>query len=603
MKRYLLSLYTFTFVVMAYSQTVNILSVNSNIDNSTKSYLMSYIDSLTFDLDQQLQVLNIKGEKHLMPIDDVAYLSYEKSEVETFYFPEFLEGADTYMSTDGIVLSVEKDSISGYTIFVDSLDLKANQWIDDKALEIYCDPEGKPIIAVFSEGSILFQYHNDQTFSFTFTNGDGNMHSYSDLQITSSVRRFNSRTRASVDEDNLTIVSYCYAILELALKTIMNAEGVKVGVLSLVGNILIDFWGANRVIMNMDSSKIGSLAISILASIGAKSALGYVGVFIAYAQLISNIRDNVVKREIGDITPTIVSVTPENGRASVQIEFSGDGMSLDKRDIPYYHVCYWEEENGHRVGEKLYTSTKLVNDQSTLEQISGLSNGTYAFQVYVYPSTYENSIFSKFLTTVYSFHSNIARTNIVALAPTGGQKVDLGLSVKWAGWNVGASSPEEFGNFYAWGETSVKEMYSWDNYKFRGTASTMSCVSIPGGKLQGSQNDVAREEWGGKWRMPTQSEMEELETKCSSVWCAYNGIYGRLFYGPNGNSIFFPACGYYYGTDIIQSGVLGAYWTATDVSANYYNQTAYKLYFGSSSVLTNQADYRYMGLSVRAVSD
>ena len=94
------------------------------------------------------------------------------------------------------------------------------------------------------------------------------------------------------------------------------------------------------------------------------------------------------------------------------------------------------------------------------------------------------------------------------------QKVDLGLSVCWAGWNVGASSPEEYGDYYAWGETIDKSDYTEDSYQYYNGS---DYVNI-GSNISGTRYDVARAQWGGSWRMPTNAEFEELINRCTWTW-------------------------------------------------------------------------------------
>ncbi|MBR5842402.1 MAG: hypothetical protein IKY64_07350 [Bacteroidaceae bacterium] len=150
--------------------------------------------------------------------------------------------------------------------------------------------------------------------------------------------------------------------------------------------------------------------------------------------------------------------------------------------------------------------------------------------------------------------------------------VDLGLSVKWACCNVGAESPEEYGGYYAWGETEEKaiEDYTSLNYKYYlgdldGDGSFMDSneyVNI-GTDISGTQYDVAHVKWGNGWRMPTSSEFQELIDSCSWKELTINGNVGYHVVGPNGNSIFLPVAGAIYVGGYIEVGYHGMYWSST----------------------------------------
>ncbi len=164
------------------------------------------------------------------------------------------------------------------------------------------------------------------------------------------------------------------------------------------------------------------------------------------------------------------------------------------------------------------------------------------------------------------------------------QAVDLGLSVKWATCNVGASSPEEYGGYYAWGETEEKSDYSWgDTYKWcNGSMNSMTkyCTNSNYGTVDNKtvldlEDDVAHVKWGGSWRMPTLDEIQELVNKCTWKWTSLNGVNGQLVTGPNGNSIFLPAAGYRRVTDLLYRGTCGSYWSAT--LSEYYTYCACNL--------------------------
>ena len=189
------------------------------------------------------------------------------------------------------------------------------------------------------------------------------------------------------------------------------------------------------------------------------------------------------------------------------------------------------------------------------------------------------------------------------------EAVDLGLSVKWATFNVGATRPEEYGGYYAWGETEEKDDYAWSTYKWcSGSWYTMTkyCANSSYGTVDNKtvldpEDDVAHVKWGGNWRMPTFEEQEELCNNCTWTWTTQNGVNGYKVTGPNGNSIFLPAAGYCGGTGVGGRGSGGEYW-----SSSFYSNSscsAYYLSFISGYYGWNFYYHRYCGQSVRPVSE
>ena len=141
--------------------------------------------------------------------------------------------------------------------------------------------------------------------------------------------------------------------------------------------------------------------------------------------------------------------------------------------------------------------------------------------------------------------------------------VDLGLSVKWATFNVGATSPEDYGDYFAWGETEPKETYSWATYKW-GTSSNLTKYNTTDGKTTlDPEDDAAKVLWGGYWRMPSKEEVDELTQQCTWIWTTHNNVNGYKVTGPNGNSIFLPAAGYKGAGPTYPAGEDGLYWTST----------------------------------------
>lgn len=175
------------------------------------------------------------------------------------------------------------------------------------------------------------------------------------------------------------------------------------------------------------------------------------------------------------------------------------------------------------------------------------------------------------------------------------QKVDLGLSVYWGGWNVGASSPEGYGNYYAWGETSAKYDYSTGSYQYYNGS---DYVYI-GSDISGTYYDVARYYWGGNWRLPTDAEYQELIDYCIWTWTTYNGVSGYKITGPNGNSIFLPAAGCRRGTELYERGYYCHYWLGSLYED--YSGYAYIMCFSSSSLDVSYLESRECGYTVRPV--
>ncbi len=191
--------------------------------------------------------------------------------------------------------------------------------------------------------------------------------------------------------------------------------------------------------------------------------------------------------------------------------------------------------------------------------------------------------------------------------------VDLGLpsGLRWATCNVGAYSPEIYGNYYAWGETDTKSNYSWDNYKF-GAYKQMSkyCTASDYGTVDNlttleAADDAAAVNWGGLWRMPTDAEWTELRENCDWTWTAdYNntGVAGCIVASKtNDNSIFLPAMGEYSGTDNGNVGKYGYYWSSSLHGS--VSVSAWDICFGETQSATSLYNYRKNGLPVRPVQE
>jgi hypothetical protein len=192
------------------------------------------------------------------------------------------------------------------------------------------------------------------------------------------------------------------------------------------------------------------------------------------------------------------------------------------------------------------------------------------------------------------YYYDVVRSFTTKAEPIG-EAIDLGLSVKWASCNVGASAPEDYGGYYAWGETEEKDEYSQSNYKYFAGG---SYVDI-GNEISGTEYDVARAKWGGNWRLPTKAECQELTDSCTWAWTTQNGVNGYKVAGKNGNSIFLPAAGSRDGTAVNYVGGDGYYWSGTlcEFNANH----AYHLLLDDHGGRSVNYYYRVYGFSVRPV--
>ena len=247
----------------------------------------------------------------------------------------------------------------------------------------------------------------------------------------------------------------------------------------------------------------------------------------------------------------------------------------------------------------------LFENEFTVSNSTLNINSTGAKPIYLYGSSIPmNKVKnSTILTMVYDG----ARYNVIsinsAVSPDDGY-VDLSLpsGLLWATCNIGSSTPEGNGLYFSWGNVEGHEKGS--GYDFGtsndGPYASTSGASLTGNIPVGDNYDAARANLGGSWRMPTTAEFAELFNTgyTTNEWVTQNGINGRRVTSKiNGNSVFFPAAGNYYGTTLFNEGTHGSYWS----SSLYSQANAYNLYFFSSGVYPQNNNHRFYGFTVRAV--
>lgn len=254
-------------------------------------------------------------------------------------------------------------------------------------------------------------------------------------------------------------------------------------------------------------------------------------------------KPTVVTKSVGDVTET---------SAKVVGQVSDDGGA----EVTARGVCWSTSQNPTIEDNKTTDGAGLGSYTSNLTNLE--SNTTY--YVRAYATNEAGTAYGSIYVLETEEESDTPDYN-------GYEYVDLGLpsGLKWATCNVGANKPEDYGNYYAWGETATKSDYSSSTSLTYGLSiSELQAQGIidENGNLTSSY-DAASANWGGSWRMPTYDEQRELLNNCTWEWTTQNGVNGCKVTGTNGNSIFLPAAGNRSGSSLYDAGGNGFYWSST----------------------------------------
>lgn len=329
-------------------------------------------------------------------------------------------------------------------------------------------------------------------------------------------------------------------------------------------------------------------------------------VFISSCDNSDSIIEEYTPPTIEDIEETFRDVNTEWGISTEAIKKQMKGYSLvtnENENILQYKVRNSSLVIAYQFSSKKLCATviKVLKEDETLKNVDEVLKGYNYVGELGENKVYTNESDNVFATTYDVTEDNkpylvIGFTPLYAITEkvAGRDCVDLGMNTKWATCNIGAEKSEDYGGYYAWGETQEKESYSWSTYEY--SDGTMKSCENLGDSICKTQYDVASVLWGSPWAMPTKLDMDELRTKCSWVWTTEKGVNGYKVFGENGNYIFLPAAGYKTGS-WKNAGSYGYYMTAIPYKTNGYS---YQLRFNAT---TRVSDYisRSWGCSVRAV--
>ena len=639
--------------------------------------------------------------------------SEDSSELDYTYSKDYIEGAHTFFFKDGNFVIFTPDSLSGYYICIDSLNVETGVLAEDP-FYAQCDSLMRPVFANYNDEYFYFSNYTDNTFDLT-AYIDGQEYHYAALEFESGTPKTKGSTEGS---SNLDKAGDVLGILGIAAET--ASKGWK-GFLIEGGKYIGLKWFSN----NKEYGQYGPFAdwgsniVGII--LDPKNKLGIAGLAVSGLQAMEATAELYSGLRIGNIKPYIEGIWKINEN-SVKVVFRIEGYSSGTKDVPIGTIHHKKDDGAWEQGENHHINGTT---QYYEETFTDLKAGRHGFRCIVYPSLF---IGHPLLQQYYGFKTAISYVDIspvfiselslqsttrqddlilasvkikldflsemdktvmqysddygVCIIQDGkkdfysakdpentgnefhitlnlpfddfqeigegtykyygylkfcvyytsdgykqvrdertldifhdmihnedGLWVDLGLSVLWAWYNVGATSPEEYGGYYAWGETETKSSYTLENYKYKekyyygnGTDWWEWIPSFIGNEISGTSYDVAHVKWGGGARMPTLDEVKELVNNCTFISESYNGVGGNYVTGPNGNSIFLPLTGHRKDDEPEGDGGHGCYCCGT------YNeddaQYTYHLYCGVRSGIKGwDSCGRTVGRAVRPVKD
>ena len=409
----------------------------------------------------------------------------------------------------------------------------------------------------------------------------------------------NAKGTAYGEERNFTTVAITLpTVVTLEISDILRESAVCSGKITNDGNSEILDYGVcysistNPTVNDNVAVVIGNSANFTCTLSGLSAGTTYY--VRAYATNVKGIAYGEVRTFMTDVNlPTVVTFEPSD--ITILSAVCGGQVTSSDAEILACGICYSTSTNP-TISDNIVTATHTNNSSNFTCTLSGLNAGT-TYYVRAYGTNIKGTAYGEMM-----------------MFKTTDSWVDLGLpsGLKWATCNVGATRPEEYGNYYAWGEVTTKTTYDWSTYKYaNGSDSTLTkyCNDASYGNegftddltTLEAADDAATQNWGGKWRMPTVEEWQELKDNCTWTWTTLNGVNGYEVKATNGNFIFLPAAGYRY--DKRQtSSFCGIYWSSSLYVIHIFGSPneARNVTFFSDKIYVLQ-DYRRIGCSIRPV--
>lgn len=616
----------------AYAQGIKSISIHNNDNPEGWLYGLNEIDSITIDDDGIFQILNIEGYKVFHKINDVNSVTFSEKDPPVFYsFVKLLNDTACYvMNNTGYVRTCADDSgnITELDAYINDLPINIRinkeqkiQSIRTDSLDLYFDYQNTQVVIYGRFFSAVIcdtlNYTPTENAKMKILRKSGSVDSFwmhivkaagdhiKDFAVEKGIDKilgvefsaydsYDDAVRKSQLRSSLkNLMGIAETMQEIQQFGEMRVEDIarEAGEMPDLGGIE----NATYFYLSIDSSSPLARFLKWILPI-LKKKQEHNNAIIEQREKGLNRPTLILDIKTGDVT----DVTSNSAKCSI------DGViraEANKGEFNFeYGICY--STSSH--------PTIAQNVKSTIESDDFFSSISLSLPIYFKLSslapntTYYYRAFLKDKITgniIYADNTKHFKTseNVLTSCPDDHHPhmIDLGLpsGTKWACCNVGASAPEQYGSYFAWGETSPKSYFSWENYAYYN--SNTGGYNYIGSDIAGTSYDAATANWGSPWVMPSLDQMNELKNNCTSEWTTENGVNGSRFTGPNGASIFLPAAGYRWEDDLDLAGSNGYYWSSALDGLS--TDGAWYLLFGFGGVYARNGLRHYYGLSVRPV--